>query len=324
MTWTESQKDEADELLVTINFGRGEERTLARAALQRWAGDDPKRLAYIAEHMSVDREVDTFVHELRGRYRRHLSPSREAVVRRAPRWPAIAGAIGFSACAFAVAAWAVNPVLSEQRFSSAIGEQVDVALDDGSHVRLNTATSIQFVNRLRSREVTMLEGEALYAVKHDSLRPFHVIAGATDIRDVGTRFSVRVRPADVDVAVLEGRVELSLRSGGPVVDLDANEAARATGTQIVEVSDSQEFDAMVSWKDRRLQFDGTPLSGVVHELQRYRVARIVLADNVAARFRVTGGFSISDPDVLLRSLPMVAPVTVKFQPDGTAVIASRR
>ncbi|KVN09613.1 hypothetical protein WT09_27755 [Burkholderia stagnalis] len=324
MPCTPSQKDEADEFLVLIKHGRGEERTRARIALERWAGDDPERLKYITERKIVDREIEAYSGELRKRYRRHIGYPRNAAVPSATNWPAIASGIGLGVCALAVAAWVVNPVLSTQRFSSAVGEQVEVALDDGSHVRLNTDTTVQFRNRLRSRELTMPTGEALFDVKHNSLRPFHVFAGTADIRDIGTRFSVRIRPADVDVAVLEGRVEMSLLSGTQTVNLGANEAAQATTTRIVEVSDSREFNSMVSWKDRRLQFDGTPLSGVVQELQRYRVARIVLADNAAARFRVTGGFSITDPELLLRSLPKVAPVTVKFQPDGTALIASRR
>ncbi|PXW18328.1 FecR family protein [Paraburkholderia caballeronis] len=324
MPLTQAEMDEADDLFVSLAFGSGHEKAQARSALEQWAGQDPARLQYLATHEAVDREVDSHSADLRRQYVRHVEavaqPSGTMAGRRAATWGASAVVLG----ALVTAAWVVNPVLSSQSFSSAIGEQADVELDDGSRVLLNTDTAGVFENRLRSREVRLQHGEALFSVVHGRLRPFAVLAGDASVRDIGTRFSVRTVPAGVVVAVLEGRVELALAGAAAPVTLDANQAARTDGTQIVAIPGSQPVEALVSWKDRRLQFDGTPLADVVRELQRYRKTTIVLADANAAAYRVTGGFSSVDPDLLLKTLPGVVPVTVRFQQDGTAVIASRR
>ena len=106
-------------------------------------------------------------------------------------------------------------------------------------------------------------------------------------------------------------------------ELTANQALRTDGTTMVAVDGPQAVNAMLSWKDQRLDFDNTSIVDVIGDLQRYRSKPIVLADNKAGKFRVSGGFSIADPEQLLKTLPSVAPVTVTMKPDGTAVIASR-
>jgi len=323
MPLTQSEMDEADDLFVSLAYGSYHEQAPARIALERWADCDPERRQYIAAHEALDLVVDSHTRDLRSRYDRHVAvrPKPKTLTMAGRRAAAYGASLLF--CVLAAAAWIVDPVLSSQRFSSAIGEQVDVDLGDGSRVLLNTNTAGVFLDRLRSREVTLEHGEALFSVVHDKLRPFQVIAGSASVRDIGTRFSIRTDLDDVNVAVLEGRVQLSLAGWSESIVLDSNQAAQVDGGRIVELAGSGQFDALVSWKDKRLQFDGTRLIDVVRELQRYRKAPIVLADSGAAEYRLTGGFSSVDPDLLLKTLPDVAPVTVRFQQSGTAVIASR-
>ncbi|KWF75110.1 hypothetical protein WL89_03770 [Burkholderia cenocepacia] len=220
--------------------------------------------------------------------------------------------------------WIVNPILTRQHLQTAIGEHVDAALADGSHVTLNTDTEVIFVNRLRSRDATVQRGEALFSVAHSLVRSFDVSVDTANVRDIGTRFTVRKMTDGVDVAVLEGRIELTASAGAAPVPLQAGQAARADRVGNVELQDQQQFDAMIGWKDNRLQFNGTPLRDVVHEVQRYRKQPIMLADARVGDYRVTGGFSSADPDLLLKTLSSVVPVTVDIQPAGTAVITSRR
>lgn len=335
MSLNQSERDHADDLFSSAQFGDAQQKKAALAAIDTWAAQIPERLAYIAELEAANRAVDSNLAALRSRYPRQLdnrtpAPSKPArAVRLSGLWPGVA----LACCAMAITAvWVINPVQSRQDMASSIGQQSSLDLDDGSHVLLNTNTAIRFVNRLRSRELTLERGEALFSVKHSALRPFHVYAGTADIRDVGTQFSVRLldgadgangAASGVSVAVLEGQVSVTSSANAPPTLLTAHEALRTNGTTVVPVTGSEAVTAMLDWTKRRLDFDATSISDVIDELQRYRKQPIVLADKRAGTFRVTGGFSIADPDQLLKTLPSVAPVTVTMKPDGTAVVASR-
>jgi transmembrane sensor len=96
-----------------------------------------------------------------------------------------------------------------QTLATAVGQQRNVSLADGSVVELNTNTIVETNLGRRLREIYLHKGEAHFKVAHDSSRPFLVHAGDAVVRAVGTQFEVRVRSDQhVDVVVNEGRVEV--------------------------------------------------------------------------------------------------------------------
>jgi transmembrane sensor len=322
MPLTQSEKEEADELLVSLKYGDTSEREQARIALEAWSRNGVEHNAYLCEQESAEALLDTLAPALRHRYTRRIeSAVAEVVSVRSIRRPAlyvplVLASVAVAACAL----WVSNPLFSQQTGVSPVGKQVTLTLDDGSEALLNTNSSVRFERRLRSREVLIERGEVFFSVVHNAWRPFRVHAGRTEIEDIGTRFSVRLLDDGVNIAVLEGRVAVTPTEDVGPLTLTANEAVWTDGNQVELRPD---VGALVAWKDRRLDFDDAPLTEVVLELRRYRSAPIVLADARAGRARISGGFSSADPDRLLKTLPAVAPVTVSFKTDGTAVIASR-
>src|SRR5690242_2232065 len=77
------------------------------------------------------------------------------------------------------------------RFVTGKGETKVVALKDGSVVTLNTASEIQVNYSEALRSVELIQGEALFDVAKNKSRPFVVSAGDTNVRAVGTSFTVR-------------------------------------------------------------------------------------------------------------------------------------
>lgn len=320
---SQADMDEADELFVSLSFGSAQEKTEAGVALEQWAGNNPARLDYVRMQQAADQVVDHHLDELRNRYPRHphtVAP-RSGVL--AVQWLRSAYLSTGLMLGLAAAVVYVNPVLSSQQLETSVGEQVTVALGDGSSVLLNTNSTAVFDNRLRSRELTLNRGEVSLTVAHSSWRPFQVAAQAAVIRDIGTVFSVRSDTGKVAVAVVEGEVEISAATDRPPVRVQARQAAMVYGDQVSRVFEGAAYDALVSWRDRRLEFASAPLSSLVQEVQRYRTRPIVIADRKAEMVRVTGGFSSTDPDLLLRTLPAVAPVNVQFAQNGDVVISSR-
>ncbi|WDD90355.1 FecR domain-containing protein (plasmid) [Burkholderia sp. FERM BP-3421] len=322
MPLNQADKDEIESLFVSLWYGEKQEQSDARGKLDALKQHSPTHRDYILSHERLNDQISLNTAALRQRYIRVLDPAPVAAPARRGALPVrvpIAWLSGVFLLIGAIFVWNTNPVLSARAGAASIGQQTTLQLDDGSEVLLNTDTSIRYLNRLRSRELVLERGEALFSVSHNVWRPFSVRVGNIEIKDIGTKFSVRRQQSGVDVAVLEGEVAVHLSTTSQPVQLTANQAIRTTGTNVAAVDP----DMLVAWKDRRVDFDGASLRSVVSELERYRTAPIILADERAGRTRLSGGFSTEDVDRLLRTLPQVAAVSVTFRPDGTAIIASR-
>lgn len=95
-------------------------------------------------------------------------------------------------------------------YTSSFGEQKIVTLPDGSEVHMNVSTELVLHYQEHRRQLTLLKGEATFAVQNDKNRPFIVDAGQVQVEVTGTVFNVR-RHAEgsVEVAVTEGSVQVS-------------------------------------------------------------------------------------------------------------------
>ncbi|WP_196788678.1 FecR domain-containing protein [Burkholderia cepacia] len=90
------------------------------------------------------------------------------------------------------------------------------------------------------------------------------------------------------------------------------------------MSKLQHFDPAeaLGWRERRLIFDGTPLSVAIAEIRRYRTAPVDLDPRVA-NLRLSGQFNTDKVDALLDMLPGVLPLKVKRAANGTVTVAHR-
>ncbi len=264
-------------------------------------------------------------------------------------WPGLRTVAPRFAFAATVVATAVGGLLAWQhwqeplysaQYASARGEQREVALPDGSTLRLDTQTRVEVAIYRHRREVRLPEGQAVFEVAPDAGKPFHVFAGPVRITVVGTRFSVRNTPAiegdaAVRVAVEEGRVRV--RGDRP---LSAELVEALTGTTAgVELGAGQQLAAdpsgrpgpvgavppggMAPWRDSRVSFNDTPLSQALAEFARYGDTRLAVRDPAVAALRITGTFDPRRVDGFARVLPRVLPVRLRER-DGTIEIVSRR
>lgn len=151
------------------------------------------------------------------------------------------------------------------------GENLQVILQDGTLVHLNSASKIRYPKNfgLFSRKIE-LSGEAYFKVVKDKQRPFIVDLKGVCIRVLGTQFNVKAYEDDPIIQVMldEGNVRLedridkkySLKSG-EFADYD-----RRTGIcQITRVKDK---DAVSGWRSHNLNFYRVPLSKILMTLER--------------------------------------------------------
>ena len=209
--------------------------------------------------------------------------------------------------------------------STAVGQRAEVRLGEGSVVTLGAMSRLRFPTVMgpHQREV-QLEGEAHFAVTHDSAHPFIVRAAGTKVVNLGTAFVLRAYPTDrrVQVVVSEGRVSLSAdRRDAPEAVLVAGQMARLAQDESIPVVSAVDPSDYTEWLRGRLMFDDTPLAAVVDELSRWYDVELRLGDPELANETFSATFDIGSLSETLRTIATVLHLRVERQ--GSVVVLVR-
>jgi transmembrane sensor len=222
------------------------------------------------------------------------------------RWPRrmAAAALALAACAAVVAV--VVPRLAPPaplRFATAAGEQRSIALADGSHVTLNTRSTLEVRIDRAQREIRVLAGEAFFAVAMDASRPFVVETPLGRARAVGTRFNVFLVDDRVEVSTEEGRVlvQSGNRDGDSVVTTPGTRATLERGVQSPRV-DAADLARIENWRARRLEFDQVRLDDALAEMSRYTALPIRAGSAEIGRTEVSAVLKVGDIAALRATL----------------------
>ncbi len=104
------------------------------------------------------------------------------------------------------------PQVPERRVEAIEGVQKDLRLADGTHVWINSGSTLSYPEEFVAgeRRVT-LRGEAFFEVEHDENKPFTVHTRHLDVKVLGTRFNVAEQESGhmTVVTLLEGSVEVT-------------------------------------------------------------------------------------------------------------------
>lgn len=97
-------------------------------------------------------------------------------------------------------------------YSTAPGQRQAFTLPEGSKITLDADSVLNVELTPGQRLLRLARGEAYFQVSKDPRRPFIVTAGGTRVRAVGTAFNVRMSDHRTVVAVVEGKVEVTVPS----------------------------------------------------------------------------------------------------------------
>lgn len=198
-----------------------------------------------------------------------------------------------------------------------LAQPVREVLADGSAVERNGDALVRSEFSPAVRRIVLLRGEAHFDVAHDAARPFVVVAGGVAVRAIGTAFSVRLAPGDVDVLVTEGRVAVDRAGGGPtgaaagplalvtrgarVAVGAADLAPDAPAPAVIPVTPA-EIAERLAWRVPRLELNDAPLREVVELVNRSGGARLILATPAVGELRVSGIVRADNAPALLQLL----------------------
>ena len=82
-------------------------------------------------------------------------------------------------------------------------------MSDNSIITLNTNSEIRVTLTDEVRKVDLISGEAFFIVTSNKERPFIVASGQQEITVVGTQFNVHKMKSGIEVAVIEGIVQVA-------------------------------------------------------------------------------------------------------------------
>jgi len=227
-------------------------------------------------------------------------------------------------------------------YATAVGQQQETLLTDGSVVLLNTNSQINVEYGEQYRDIHLLQGEAHFTVAKNAGLPFRVFAGNGRVQAVGTAFSVYLKNNAVDVTVTEGSVALAslimpeglanrneptttaedspdsyiTNSNVYTEDLGTLKAGQSTtirsvvddqisqaGTlDVIQTVDDQEMTKRLSWRQGLLTFAGDPLEQVVDEISRYTTVSIEITDPAVRAIKIGGQFPVGETNAMLDAL----------------------
>jgi len=225
------------------------------------------------------------------------------------------------------AGWWLTTGFETGEYRTTKGERRAVILPDGSMVTLNTETVVATVFSFSERTVTLQEGEALFAVSHNDRRPFEVRAGSRVVRDIGTQFVVRRQDENVNVAVVEGAVEVQrFVQPSPAQSWQLIKAGEQVSYGLTgELSSvrSVSLAATTAWLEGKVMFEDRPLSEVIQEVGRYQTGEIRILDPGIGALKVSGVFGTNDRMGFLKALEQVVPVSVSQVNGAVAVLEEK-
>ncbi|MFT7773942.1 FecR family protein [Roseateles sp.] len=310
-----------------------------QAELRAWLAASPEHARALARCAQQWDELDALPAAGVGRLRHQLAADLEREMQspwRSPlRWSVRSSWAygGAAALALAVAcatflAWypRQQQPLYSQSFSTARGQQLALALPDGSQVRLDTASRGEVALYRERREVRLTEGQAMFQVARDEARPFDVWAGPLRVTVLGTRFAVRYTTGDegrVRVAVEEGHVRVASArpTGGAAIELSAGQQVDGDAGGRLGTVTAVAADGVAGWREGRLSFENATLAQVLDEFERYGATGLVLKDSRTAALRLTGTFNPHQLENFRRVLPQVLPVRLQPHADQIEIQA---
>lgn len=202
-----------------------------------------------------------------------------------------------------------------------------VTLADGSVVRLNEGSEIVEEFSPSERRVRLTRGEAHFTVTKNPARPFVVSAGALRVQAIGTAFNVSLQPAQVEVLVTEGVVQLRAATPAATPLVAAGQRAvlpAGTAPEIVVThADAATMTRALAWQEPLLRLGGATLAEIAAEFERRTGLRVSIPDTALAHLRLGGRFRADDVDGFAELLATAYDIEVERAADGTLVLRKK-
>lgn len=152
------------------------------------------------------------------------------------------------------------------------GQKLTFSLPDGSVVKLNSGSKIIYPEHFSGdkREV-ILEGEAFFDVKQDTIKRFFVRSGNVEVQVLGTAFNVHsyTDQENIMVAVKRGKVDVKPADQEAISLVASEMVVYNSGSGDVKTYDIHDERLVFGWIDKKLVFQDNHLDQVLTTISRW-------------------------------------------------------
>jgi transmembrane sensor len=245
-------------------------------------------------------------------------PARRASRAGGLRWvPRVAAIV---AAALIGALWATTwtggptTTLHAEEYVTGPDELVTATLADGTIVRLAPSSRLRVEVSDRSRDV-WLDGRAFFAVSDKGDLRFVVRTNYGDATVLGTRFGVTARGNDLELAVLQGAVQVTSQAGS--ARIEGGQLGQVQRGAAPRVQEREDLPAHFTWMGSFIAFHDTPLSQVALEVEAVYGVRVEIVDPDLKGRVVTGWFSEDEPREVMDVVCRIVNATCSY---GTGTV----
>ena len=169
-----------------------------------------------------------------------------------------------------------------------------------------------------SRKVELV-GEAFFEVTTNPDKPFIVKTNAINVKALGTAFNIQAYSTsnEISTTLVRGKVVLERESAGIVkqfAELKPSERAVFNrDAKAVNISDEEDLDKFIGWKDGKLVFFNDPIEDVAEKIGNWYNVTIKINKNELKRFRFTATFTDEPIEQVLDLLSKSSPISYRIK-----------
>lgn len=192
-------------------------------------------------------------------------------------------------------------------------------LPDSSLVSLNKHSKLIYFRNFTKKRTVSFEGEAFFEIKRDIHRPFVVKTAESEIRVLGTSFSVVTELKNTSVIVASGKVALySSRQHADTLILEKGDKGLFKAQSFTLEKQKNKDLNYLAWKNHRLIFEKTPLVNVIADLEKYFQVKINVKSPEIYKLNYTSQFTKPSLAEVLTEMELV--LNIKSEITGTNVL----
>jgi transmembrane sensor len=184
------------------------------------------------------------------------------------------GKLVYDALSNDVKAKVIDNALVYNTLSTPRGGEYQVVLPDGTHVWLNSASSLSYPVEFAGNERRVkLTGEAYFEVAKNKDKPFYVNSNKVQVRVLGTHFNISAYNDDDEftATLLEGSVQVSKNNSQSLLK-PGQQAVINNGADMIRVSQAN-INEVMAWKNGYFIFNDDNIATI---LKRYRVGTMLM------------------------------------------------
>lgn len=202
----------------------------------------------------------------------------------------------------------------ENTLTTGVGGTYQIILPDGSHIWLNSNSSLHFPNTFATgkREVSFT-GEGYFEIKPDAAAPFTVKVRSMEVKVLGTGFNIMAYEN-------EDAIKTTLLHGSIHVKNGANEKLIQPGEQVALKNGDTKFSVsrpklaqQIAWRQGKFWFNRTSVYEIMRQIERWYHVKVKYEGDLSG-ISLTGRLSkMQNAAELLTVLEATKEVTFKVE-----------